>query len=288
MRRRPLPLGARGFFFLAILAAGTWAAAFLGLFRGEGAGRDTSASSAAEFFAAAFRPALVSQAPEPFGGASLLPGVFEGMHRTVVFASAALGIAVVMGLLMGFLGSTAWWSGEVAGGASPLSRVLRRAVLPLVYGASRVVIALLRSVHEIIWAILFLAAFGRSNAAAVLAIAIPIAGTLAKIFSELIDEAPRDAAVVLRGAGAGPASVFTFGLLPRALPDMMSNLFYQFECAIRSSAVLGFFGFPTLGYYISGSFENLYYREVWTYLYALLFLVVAVEVWSAAIRRGLR
>ena len=55
--------------------------------------------------------------------------------------------------------------------------------------------------------------------------------------------------------------------------------------AVRSSAVLGFFGFPTLGYSIAQAFENLHYAEVWTYLYMLMALVVGIELWSGALRR---
>ena len=142
----------------------------------------------------------------------------------------------------------------------------------------------MRSVHELLWAVLFLAAFGLNTFGAVIAIAIPYAGTLAKIFSEMIDEAPRDSGLALRRLGASRLVEFWFGLVPRALPDMSAYAFYRFECAIRSSAVLGFFGFPTLGYGIAQSFENLHYGEVWTYLYALMALVVAVELWSGALR----
>ena len=66
---------------------------------------------------------------------------------------------------------------------------------------------------------------------------------------------------------------------------MTAYTFYRFECALRSSAVLGFFGFPTLGFYLAASFENLYYGEVWTYLYTLFVLIVVVEWWSGIIRR---
>ena len=122
---------------------------------------------------------------------------------------------------------------------------------------------------------------------AILAIALPYAGTLAKVFSEMVDEAPRESAAALAGAGATPLAAFLFGLLPRALPDLAAYAFYRFECALRSSAVLGFFGFPTLGYYLAASFENLHYGEVWTYLYTLFLLVVAADVWSGALRRRL-
>ena len=153
------------------------------------------------------------------------------------------------------------------------------------WGSTRVVIVGMRSVHELLWAVLFLAAFGLNSASAVIAIAIPYAGTLAKVFSEMIDEASRDAGHALRAAGASPLQVFCFGLLPRAVPDMSAYAFYRFECAVRSSAILGFFGFPTLGYFISAAFENLHYGEVWTYLYVLSALVIGIEIWSGAMRR---
>ena len=138
---------------------------------------------------------------------------------------------------------------------------------------------------ELLWALLFLCAFGLSNANAVLAIAIPYGGTLAKIFSEMIDEAPRDAAEALRATGASPGQVFAFGLLPRALPDMAAYAFYRFECALRSSAILGFFGWETLGYFVKLEWESADYAEVWTYLYTLLALVLLVEWWSSGLRR---
>ena len=72
------------------------------------------------------------------------------------------------------------------------------------------------------------------------------------------------------------------------MPDILAYSFYRFECALRSSAVLGFFGYPTLGFYIAASFENLYFGEVWTYLYTLFLLVALVDVWSGRIRMGLQ
>jgi phosphonate transport system permease protein len=148
-------------------------------------------------------------------------------------------------------------------------------------------IAFMRSIHEILWAIALLAAFGLTTVAAVIAIAIPYAGTLAKVFSEMLDEAPDDAAGALRMAGAGSLQTFVFGLVPRAVPDMGAYAFYRFECALRSAAILGFFGFETLGKYIHQSCGELYFREAWTYLYALCILIVLVEWWSGAIRRRL-
>lgn len=240
---------------------------------------------ARSFFARALSPALTYESEVPASTPPLWLAALDAARRTLIFAVAAMSIALVGGTLLGFLGSSAWWAGEKSGGTSGTSRLLRGVIAPTIYSVTRVVIVGMRSVHELLWAVLFLAAFGLNNVTAVIAISIPYTGTLAKIFSEMIDEAPRDAAYALRAAGASQLSVFAVGLVPRALPDMSAYACYRFECAVRSSAILGFFGFPTLGYSISASFESLHYGEVWTYLYTLCAIVVATELWSGALRR---
>jgi len=281
-------MGAQGPILAAILLAGLWAAFHLGLSPARLLPSPPGLRVAHQFFARALSPALDYEASfVPEGTPPLLYRAFAAARNTVIFAAAAMSLAVTLGLPLAFLASSAWWAGDPKGAVGPVSRLLRRALLPACYGAVRLWIALMRSVHELLWAVLFLAAFGLNHFSAVLAIVIPYSGTLAKVFSEMIDEVPRDAAEALRGSGASSLQVFLFGLLPRALPDMGAYAFYRFECALRSSAVLGFFGFPTLGYYVASSFENLHYGEVWIYLYTLLALVLIVELWSSALRRRL-
>lgn len=268
-----------------IVAAGLAAGVVLGLDPRDLVPSSGGLAVAGEFFSRALSPALTYEADfVPASAPPLLLKVLASLRTTVLFAAAAMSLSIVVGVLLGFLGSTAWWAEDPMGGRSR-RRLLGRGPSLALYGGTRALITLMRSVHELLWAVLFLAAFGLSNLAAVIAIAIPYGGTLAKVFSELIDETPREAANALRAAGASPVQVFCFGLLPRAMPDMSAYAFYRFECSLRSSAVLGFFGYPTLGYHLSASFENLHYGEVWTYLYALCLLVILVEWWSGALRR---
>jgi len=277
--------GRRGFVLAAIAAAGLWAAIELRLDPRELIPGEGGLEIARELFSHALAPALSYESKGLPAGIQPLPlKALEAAWTTVILAAAAISLSVVCALPLGFAASTATWVGDPAGGDGAAG-LLRRTLRPLLYSVSKVVIVLMRSVHELIWAVLLLAALGLSQLTAVVAIAIPYTGTLAKVFSEMLDEAPRDSARALRAAGASPAQVFLFGLLPRALPDMSAYAFYRFECALRSSAVLGFFGYPTLGYYIAASFENLYYGEVWTYLYTLFALVVVVDAWSGALRR---
>lgn len=282
------PRGGRGVALLGILLAGVVAFLALGLdFRDVIPDRG-GLTVMGKFFSRAFSPALTYEASfVPEGTQPLLLKAIRSAGKTIFFAAAGLGLALVLGVVFGFFASNAWWAGEVSGSKHPLLRWARRSVLPLVYGGTRVLIAVMRSIHELLWATLFLAAFGLSDTTAVLALAIPYGGMLAKIFSEIVDEAPRDTLLALKGLGASPLQVFFFGLVSRVAPDLLAYLFYRFECAVRASAILGFFGYTTLGYYLAASFENLHYGEVWTYLYVLIALVSVLDWWSSAFRRSL-
>ena len=288
---RPFPVQPRGAVVLGILALGAWSVAVLDLTWAQVIPGVEDFRQIGRFFSYAFRPAFAYPAEDVVPGAPhLLVQALDAARLTVIFAVTALSVSLLIGVVLGFLASTAWWTGDPAGSRSALARSalarrVRRTVGPTVYGTTRVVITLMRSVHELIWAVLFLAAIGLNDVSAVIAIAIPYGGTLAKVFSEMIDEAPRGAAEALRAAGAGPVQVFVFGLLPRALPDMAAYALYRLECALRSSAILGFFGWETLGYFVKQEWESADYGEVWTYLYTLLALVLAVEWWSSGLRR---
>ncbi|MDA1195511.1 MAG: ABC transporter permease subunit [Planctomycetota bacterium] len=282
--RRPFPLGPRGFVLAGLGVAGIWAALYLGLQPSDLTPSTGGLSLARDFFARAFSPALSSEAAYvPDGTPGLLALSLRAAVTTVVYAAAAMSVALVLGIVLGFCASTAWWSGDPLGGRTWFGRT----VAPVIYGATRVLIGFMRSVHEVLWAVLFLAAVGLTPLAAVVAIAIPYAGTLAKIFSEMVDEAPREASHALRAAGASGMQQFAFGLVPRALPDMIAYAFYRFECALRSSAVLGFFGYETLGREIEQSFVSTNYGEVWTHLYVLLALVLVFDAWSGRLRARL-
>mgnify|MGYP000889986217 CR=1 FL=1 len=233
-----------------------------------------------EFFRAALNPALdyedenVPADAEPIWWKGI-----KGVFLTLKFAFGAMSLAVPTALVLGFLGSSAWWP-EPCGGKT-------RLILRAVYFISRLFMSLIRSIHELIWALLFLSAMGVSPLAGMIALALPFSGTLGKVFSELIDEEARDAAQALKAIGHGPVQIFLVGILPRAMPNLITYSFYRFECALRSSAVLGFVGIETIGLYIELSHEEFYYREVWTYLYLLIAMIVVVDLWGAGIRRRL-
>ena len=206
---------------------------------------------------------------------------------TVQYALIAMSMAVPSALVFGFFASRAWWPSWPEGRPPTVSLRLLRYVLTGLFVVTRVLIAFLRSIHELLWAILFLAAIGDFPFVACVALALPFGGTLAKVFAEIIDETPQNARNTLSASGARAPQAFLAALIPRALPDLITYTLYRLECAVRSAAVLGFIGIETIGLYINWSFENFYFGEVWTELYLLLATIIAIEAWGVALRKRL-
>ena len=270
-----------------IILAGIWSAYALELDFASLIPASGGLQLAGEFLSAALAPAVEYESEVPAGTMPLLLRVLYAAKETVLLAAASIGLAAVAGFLLGVVASNSFWfspGGDLrASPARSVSAMVKSAFLI----ATRVLITLMRSVHELLWAVMFLAAFGVSRLSAVIALAIPFTGVLAKIFSELVDEAPRQGAIAVHTAGGTALNAYCLALVPCALPDILAYTLYRFECALRSAAVMGFFGFPTFGFYIAASFENLHYAEVWTYLYGLVLLVAMIDWWSGGLRRRL-
>ncbi len=233
------------------------------------------------FFSAALHPTLTDQSQSlPDDATPFATRILREMGTTLRYALIAMSMAVPAGLFLGFFASTTWWPEGAQG------RVMRMLLHPL-HIAVRLLITLMRSIHELIWAIFFLAALGHEPITACVALALPFTGTLAKVFSELIDEQPTQARDHLTASGASPIQAFLTTLIPQALPDMATYTLYRFECALRSSAVLGFIGVETIGLSIRRSFENNFYRELWTELYLLLAVIVVVDILGSRLRKRL-
>ena len=252
----------RGFLTLLLAAALLWSLTALPW--GSSPVHPGGLGSIGQFFQAAIQPEL---------SADFLGLTLSSAWKTVVYAVAGICLAVALGLPLGILAS-----GVLAGRS--------RLRIPGVAGF-RFLLGAMRSVHELIWAWFFVAAVGLSPAAAVFALAIPYAGILGRIYADFLNDVPNAPLRALRASGASETKILLYGRLPMALPDMLSYTFYRFECAIRSAAIMGFVGVGGLGMQIQLSLTDLYFGEVWTLLYALVGLVLLVDLWSSWVRRYL-
>jgi len=225
-----------------------------------------------------------------FARAALHPDLSADMARltldssltTVAFAIAGTTLSIAVGLVFGVLSSEVFWQ-LVFPARGDRQAVRHRVPLACV----RAGLAVPRAIHEAIWGLFFINILGLDPLVAVLAIGIPFGAITARIFAAILDEAPREALHALQSSGASPAKAILYGLLPQAMPDLLSYTFYRLECAIRAAAVLGLIGAGGLGYQLLLSLQSLRYEQVWTFLYALIVLSALTDVWSSFLRRRL-
>ncbi len=142
----------------------------------------------------------------------------------------------------------------------------------------RLFCAFVRAIHEIFWAFIFLPLVGLNPICGVLAIAIPYAGVFAKVYAEILQEADQRPLAGLPTA-AGSITRFFYGVLPVVFADIKNYTSYRFECALRSSAILGFIGLPTLGFHLETAFREGLYSEAAVLLYSFYLLIGALKYW---------
>ncbi len=140
----------------------------------------------------------------------------------------------------------------------------------------RVFAAFIRSIHELFWALLFIQITGLTPLTGFLAILIPFTGIFAKVFSEILDEVDKKPELSLNPQ-IKTFSLFLYTRVALAWPQMKAYLLYRLECGIRSSAILGFVGLPTLGFELESYFKQGFYAEAATLLYVFFILIASLK-----------
>ena len=138
--------------------------------------------------------------------------------------------------------------------------------------------AFIRAIHELFWALLFLQIFGLSTLTGILAIAIPFTGIFAKVYAEILEESDQTA-WHLTSSRSDWLSRFLYTRLPQAFVQFKSYSLYRLECGIRSSAILGFIGLPTLGFHLETAFSQGLYSQAAALLYIFFFIIATLRFW---------
>jgi phosphonate transport system permease protein len=199
--------------------------------------------------------------------------------RTVAIATAGLTLALLLALPLTLLSVRALSVSGLAGRMAPLPAGVRFSL--------RALMVVLRSVPELIWALVFVRVVGLGPTAGVLAIGLTYGGMLGKVYGEILESGDAHATASLLRNGAGRLQAFFYGLLPQNAAELTSYTVYRWECAIRSSAVLGFVGAGGLGQQMDSSMKMFNGGEVATMLVVFVLLVAAADRLSAWLRRVL-
>lgn len=161
---------------------------------------------------------------------------------------------------------------------------------PVLFGSAvtapvKLVLAIVRTVPSLFWAIVFVVAVGLGPAAGALAIALYSLGYLGKLLYETFDAVDPEVIEAIRGAGAGRLQLARYAMIPEAANGILAQVLFMFEYNVRASSIMGFVGAGGIGYYLLGYIQLFRYDLLLTALIVTLVVVIAIDRASALIRR---
>ncbi len=158
---------------------------------------------------------------------------------------------------------------------------------PVTYPLARLLMTVSRSIHEVVWALIFVAAVGLGALAGVLAIAMRSVGFIAKMTSEAIEDFDARPVEAIRAVGGNPLQVMRYAILPQILPVVLGVTIFEWEINIRRSAILGLVGAGGLGLVFFRQMNTFNYPGVTTVILAILVIILIGEVLSYYSRKAL-
>ena len=249
---RALPFGWRSAVVLTAIAAGLWASLRLLNMDLPALFTAEAASSMGDFVRGFFPPDLSAE-----WSRKVLWGVWETLAISVVGTL----LAAIAGLLLALPRWRAPWN---------------------------LLLNVLRSVPELVWATITALAVGLGPFAGALALALHTAGVLGRLYAEALQNTPPAPARALRLSGSSRFMAFCWGTLPGAAPQLLAYTLYRWEMNIRMAAILGFVGAGGLGQLLYFELSLFHYAQASTVIIAMLLLSIAVDWSSAWLRRAMR
>ena len=141
-----------------------------------------------------------------------------------------------------------------------------------------------RTVPDIVFALVFVVAFGLGPLAGVLAITLHTAGTLGKLFAEVVENIDMKPVEGVQGAGGTWLSQIRFGVLPQVMSNFASYTLLRLEVNVRGAAVIGFVGAGGIGQELIVAIRKFYYSDVSAILLMLLVCVMLIDFASEKLR----
>lgn len=155
----------------------------------------------------------------------------------------------------------------------------------IIRNLARLVVSTLRTVPDLVWALIFVVAVGLGPLAGILAIIMDTIGFCARFFSERIEEVRPGPSEALTSTGAGRMSVIFGAIMPESMASLTATSLYSVEKAIRSAVVLGLVGAGGIGVELSTAMRMFRYDQALTIILVILVVVIACEQISSAIRK---
>jgi phosphonate transport system permease protein len=235
---------------------------------------------------------IVALAIAAMGNMGLLDPVRigQGVVNTGVFARdlfppnwstlATLSGAMLETLQMAFVGSLLGCAM-----ALPLALLATRTIFsPFITSPLRLFLSIVRTVPSLLWAVVFVVAFGLGPVAGTFGIAFYTLGYLGKLFYEAFEGVDQEVLEAVRSVGCNRLQLMRYALLPEAANNILSQLLFIFEYNVRASTIMGFVGAGGIGFYMLGYLQLLQYQNLMTALLVTLAVVLVIDQASAKVR----
>ena len=157
---------------------------------------------------------------------------------------------------------------------------------PITYPLARLMMTLSRAIHEIVWALFFVAVVGLGAMAGIFAIAVRSVGFIAKMSAEAIEDIDHGPVEAIRAVGGNGFQVMLYAILPQVLPQMLGVIIFEWEINIRRSAILGLVGAGGLGLVFFRQLNTFNFPGVTTVIVAILGIILIGEVFSTFVRKS--
>jgi phosphonate transport system permease protein len=199
----------------------------------------------------------------------LLPELVDPTIDTALMAT----LATLAGLLLAI--PVAWLG---AANISPFGRAS--------YVVGRFLMTVSRSVHEIVWGLIFVSAVGLGALAGILAMGVRSVGFISKIIAEAIEDVQPGPIEAIRAVGGTRFQVLCYGILPQIVPVALGTMIFEWDINIRRSTIMGLVGAGGLGLVLFRQMAMLNYGGVATVILAVLCLIILGEIVSYYARKA--
>ena len=199
----------------------------------------------------------------------LLPDLVDPAIDTALMATLASLLGLLLALPVAWLG---------AANITPLGKTS--------YMIGRGLMTLSRSVHEIVWGLIFVSAVGLGALAGVLAMAVRSVGFISKIIAEAIEDVQPGPIEAIRAVGGNKLQVLLYGILPQVVPVVLGTVIFEWDINIRRSTIMGLVGAGGLGLVLFRQMAMSNYGGIMTVIFAVLLLIILGEVVSYYARKA--
>jgi len=158
---------------------------------------------------------------------------------------------------------------------------------PVIRFIARRFLEFCRTVPDIVFALIFVVAFGLGAMPGVLAIAIHTTGALGKLFAEVVENIDMKPVEGVIAAGGNFRQVVRFAVIPQVLANFTSYALLRFEINARSATVIGFVGAGGIGQDLLEAIRKFYYSDVSAILLLIIGMVMIIDMTTERVRHAL-